>query len=221
MRMSSNAVLLKKTACLQLPSILPTALAQWTGGSLRVILSNLRTLRVESLSVAWIRSAAETTNGCTNKIHNTRWHLEASAILQPVFLLQLQRAYAVACSGWRGVWSLLRTWGSIALEIHLPKWYGSSNSPNPRSTIRSRKNMEEILGVMHQDQLPNLAIRIARPLLVVYHNPLHDRAALTKADRAFCRNWTAHKRNLYLKEFGFFCLCQCFGSLSALLQSMT
>jgi hypothetical protein len=64
--------------------------------------------------------------------------------------------------------------------------------------------MEEILGVMHQDQLPNLAIRIARPLLVVYHNPLHDRAALTKADRAFCRNWTAHKRNLYLKEFGFF-----------------
>ncbi|CAL1160945.1 unnamed protein product [Cladocopium goreaui] len=40
---------------------------------------------------------------------------------------------------------------------------------------------------MRQDHLPKRAIRIARRLLVVCDNKLLDRAALTTADRAFCR----------------------------------
>ena len=89
------------------------------------------------------------------------------------------------------------------LNDYVLKWYDSSNSPS-LGAIRSRTNVEQILGVMRQDHLPKRAIRIARRLLVVCDNKLLDRAALTTADRAFCRNWTAHRRNLYLKEFGKF-----------------
>lgn len=70
------------------------------------------------------------------------------------------------------------------------------NSCTNKRTANSR-------GRVSTDGLPKRAVRTARRLLVVYFDD-QEKRPVTRADRAFCRNWTAHKRNLYLKEFGFF-----------------
>ena len=72
----------------------------------------------------------------------------------------------------------------------------------PPGMIRERTNVRQILGCMHQDGLPKRAIRTARRLLLVKCD-----VPKTRADRAWCRNWTAHERNKVVKEFGPFLPC--------------
>ena len=56
---------------------------------------------------------------------------------------------------------------------------------------------------MHQDGLPKRAMRTARRLFFAYYyaDPGGHRCR-TRADRIFCKNRTAHRRNIFLKEFG-------------------
>jgi hypothetical protein len=92
--------------------------------------------------------------------------------------------------------------GRLLWKSRLPRW-GQSFASMTRGIIRAQTNVQQILGVMHQDGLPKRAIRTARRLLLVYRDESEKRCR-TRADSVWCDNWTAHKRNVFLKEFGDF-----------------
>ena len=78
-------------------------------------------------------------------------------------------------------------------------WREPSTHP---SEIRARTNVDQVFGIMHQDGLPKRAMRTARRLFFVYYADPGVHRCRTRADRIFCKNWTAHRRNKFLKEFG-------------------
>ena len=84
-------------------------------------------------------------------------------------------------------------------KAHVPNWREPSTHP---SEIRARTNVDQIFGIMHQDGLPKRAMRTARRLFFVYYADPGGHRCRTRADRIFCKNWTAHRRNKFLKEFG-------------------
>ena len=90
--------------------------------------------------------------------------------------------------------------GRLLWKAHVPNWREPSTHP---SEIRARTNVDQIFGIMHQDGLPKRAMRTARRLFFAYYyaDPGGHRCR-TRADRIFCKNWTAHRRNKFLNEFG-------------------
>ena len=90
--------------------------------------------------------------------------------------------------------------GRLLWKAHVTRWGESFTQMRP-SEARARSNVEQIFGVMHQDCLPKRAIRTARRRFFVYHDDSEHRCR-TRADRVWCNNWTAHRRNVFLKEFG-------------------
>ena len=99
--------------------------------------------------------------------------------------------------------------GYHPLEKMKPRWISIGIPARHMSpaAIHERTNVGQILGCMHEAGFPKRAIRTARRLLVVKRD---DQRAKTRADRAWCDNWTSHERNKFLKEFGRLCPVQFF-----------
>ena len=89
--------------------------------------------------------------------------------------------------------------GRLLWKAHVPNWREPSTHP---SEIRARTNVDQVFGIMHQDGLPKRAMRTARRLFFVYYADPGGHRCRTRADRIFCKNRTAHRRNIFLKEFG-------------------
>ena len=64
--------------------------------------------------------------------------------------------------------------GRLLWKSRLPRW-GQSFASMTRGIIRAQTNVQQILGVMHQDGLPKRAIRTARWLLLVYRDESEKR----------------------------------------------
>ena len=93
--------------------------------------------------------------------------------------------------------------GRLLWKAHVANWRESSIPTLDRvKFVHAPMNVDQIFGVMHQDGLPKRAIRTARRLFFVYYADHGDHRCRTRADRVFCKNWTAHRRNEFLKEFG-------------------
>ena len=93
--------------------------------------------------------------------------------------------------------------GRLLWKAHVANWRESSIPTLDRvKFVYAPMNVDQIFGVMHQDGLPKRAIRTARRRFFVYYSDHGDHRCRTRADRVFCKNWTAHRRNEFLKDFG-------------------
>ena len=89
--------------------------------------------------------------------------------------------------------------GHLFWKARLPNFSERTDLPDQ---IRAHTNVDQVFGMMYQDGLPKRAIRTARKRFFVYFANWSSHRCRTQADRIFCKNWMAHRRNNFLKEFG-------------------
>ena len=194
MRMSSIAAFCSRRSACSFPlrSCQPPFVVQWAGFTVR-----------NRMKGSWMKRAVETTTGYFSLMRNTSGHLvEASFTVASVGVSTSRWADANSNPRWVWIRGFVRTWGSIALEIALTEMGAFIHKHDTGFNSCTNKRTANSRGRVSTDGLPKRAVRTARRLLVVYFDD-QEKRPVTRADRAFCRNWTAHKRNVWVVRVGY------------------